>query len=159
MKILVADDEQAVRESLRRSLRFNGYDVVLAEDGEDALDQIRVEQPDLTILDLMMPKLDGLGVCRTLRSSGYDGPILMLTSRFCTSCCRIRATCWTARPSWRRSGAMTSPRPATHLRSTSGTSAGRPRQAENRALSIPSVGSVTSCGRPLRDLAALPGRS
>lgn len=81
MKILVADDEQAVRESLRRSLRFNGYDVVLAEDGEDALDQIRAEQPDLTILDLMMPKLDGLGVCRTLRSSGYDGPILMLTAR------------------------------------------------------------------------------
>ncbi|WP_293830798.1 response regulator transcription factor [uncultured Corynebacterium sp.] len=81
MKILVADDEQAVRESLRRSLRFNGYDVVLAEDGEDALDQIRIEQPDLTILDLMMPKLDGLGVCRTLRSSGYDGPILMLTAR------------------------------------------------------------------------------
>lgn len=81
MKILVADDEQAVRESLRRSLRFNGYDVVLAEDGEDALDQIRAEQPDLTILDLMMPKLDGLGVCRSLRSSGYDGPILMLTAR------------------------------------------------------------------------------
>ena len=81
MKILVADDEQAVRESLRRSLRFNGYDVVLAVDGEDALDQIRTEQPDLTILDLMMPKLDGLGVCRTLRSSGYDGPILMLTAR------------------------------------------------------------------------------
>lgn len=81
MKILVADDEQAVRESLRRSLRFNGYDVVLAEDGEDALEQIRAEQPDLTILDLMMPKLDGLGVCRTLRSSGYDGPILMLTAR------------------------------------------------------------------------------
>ena len=81
MRILVADDEQAVRESLRRSLRFNGYDVVLAVDGEDALDQIRIEQPDLTILDLMMPKLDGLGVCRTLRSSGYDGPILMLTAR------------------------------------------------------------------------------
>lgn len=81
MKILVADDEQAVRESLRRSLRFNGYDVVLAEDGEDALEQIRAEQPDLTILDLMMPKLNGLGVCRTLRSSGYDGPILMLTAR------------------------------------------------------------------------------
>ena len=81
MKILVADDEQAVRKSLRRSLRFNGYDVVLAVDGEDALDQIRIEQPDLTILDLMMPKLDGLGVCRTLRSSGYDGPILMLTAR------------------------------------------------------------------------------
>ena len=68
MKILVADDEQAVRESLRRSLRFNGYDVVLAVDGEDALDQIRIEQPDLTILDLMMPKLDGLGLLRAIRA-------------------------------------------------------------------------------------------
>lgn len=81
MKILVADDEQAVRESLRRSLRFNGYEVCLAEDGEEALDMIRAEEPDLTILDVMMPKLDGLGVCRTLRSSGYDRPVLMLTAR------------------------------------------------------------------------------
>ncbi|OIR41466.1 DNA-binding response regulator [Corynebacterium sp. NML140438] len=81
MKILVADDEQAVRDSLRRSLRFNGYDVLLASDGEEALDMIREEKPDLTILDVMMPKLDGLGVCRTLRSSGYDRPILMLTAR------------------------------------------------------------------------------
>ncbi|PAT10666.1 DNA-binding response regulator [Corynebacterium hadale] len=81
MKILVADDEQAVRESLRRSLRFNGYEVCLAEDGEEALDLIRAEEPDLTILDVMMPKLDGLGVCRTLRSSGYDRPVLMLTAR------------------------------------------------------------------------------
>ena len=67
MKILVADDEQAVRESLRRSLRFNGYDVVLAVDGEDALDQIRLEQPDLTILDLMMPKLDGVPPRRVVK--------------------------------------------------------------------------------------------
>lgn len=81
MKILVVDDEQAVRESLRRSLIFNGYEVVLAEDGEQALTTIRHEQPDLTILDVMMPKLDGLGVCRSLRSSGYDRPILMLTAR------------------------------------------------------------------------------
>lgn len=81
MKILVVDDEQAVRESLRRSLKFNGYDVVLAEDGEEALDKIREEQPDLTVLDVMMPKLDGFGVCRTLRSSGYNRPILMLTAR------------------------------------------------------------------------------
>lgn len=81
MKILVVDDEQAVRESLRRSLKFNGYDVVLAEDGEEALNKIREEQPDLTVLDVMMPKLDGFGVCRTLRSSGYNRPILMLTAR------------------------------------------------------------------------------
>ncbi|MGV0432826.1 response regulator transcription factor [Corynebacterium sp. 20_84] len=81
MKVLVVDDEQAVRESLRRSLKFNGYDVILAEDGVQALDMIRAEQPDLTILDVMMPRLDGLGVCRELRSTGYDRPILMLTAR------------------------------------------------------------------------------
>mgnify|MGYP001757890465 FL=1 len=66
MKILVVDDEQAVRESLKRSLRFNGYDVLLAEDGEEALQLIREQRPDLTILDVMMPKLDGLGVCLSL---------------------------------------------------------------------------------------------
>ena len=81
MKVLVVDDEQAVRESLRRSLKFNGYDVILAEDGIQALEMIRNERPDLTILDVMMPRLDGLGVCRELRSTGYDRPILMLTAR------------------------------------------------------------------------------
>ena len=81
MKILVVDDEQAVRESLRRSLRFNGYDVVMAQDGVQALELIESEQPDLTILDVMMPRLDGLDVCRELRSKGYDRPILMLTAR------------------------------------------------------------------------------
>lgn len=81
MKILVADDEQAVRESLRRSLSFNGYDVVLAEDGAEAVELIEKEQPTLVILDVMMPQMDGLEVCRTLRSSGDDRPILLLTAR------------------------------------------------------------------------------
>jgi len=81
MKILVVDDEQAVRESLRRSLIFNAYDVVLAEDGVEALDLISREQPDLIILDVMMPRKDGLEVCRTLRSTGFDKPILILTAR------------------------------------------------------------------------------
>ncbi len=81
MKILVVDDEQAVRESLRRSLTFNAYDVVLAEDGVEALDLIPRERPDLIILDVMMPRKDGLEVCRTLRSTGYDKPILILTAR------------------------------------------------------------------------------
>ncbi|APT84345.1 response regulator transcription factor [Corynebacterium aquilae] len=81
MKILVVDDEQAVRESLRRSLTFNGYTVVLAEDGEHALKMIQSEQPDLVILDVMMPRLDGLQVCRTLRGDGDDRPILVLTAR------------------------------------------------------------------------------
>ncbi|MDY6049267.1 MAG: response regulator transcription factor [Corynebacterium sp.] len=81
MKILVADDEQAVRESLRRSLGFNGYDVTLAEDGQQAIDLIGEVQPDLVILDVMMPKMDGLEVCRTLRANGDTRPILVLTAR------------------------------------------------------------------------------
>ncbi len=81
MKIVVVDDEQAVRDSLRRSLSFNGYDIAIAEDGEQALDVIEKEQPDLVILDVMMPKMDGLEVCRHLRSHGDDRPILVLTAR------------------------------------------------------------------------------
>lgn len=81
MKIVVVDDEQAVRDSLRRSLSFNGYDIVTAEDGEQALEVIEREQPDLVILDVMMPKMDGLEVCRHLRSHGDDRPILVLTAR------------------------------------------------------------------------------
>lgn len=81
MKILVVDDEQAVRESLRRSLRFNGYDVILAEDGEQGLAFIRQHKPDLVILDVLMPKLDGLAVCRILREEGDHTPVLMLTAR------------------------------------------------------------------------------
>ena len=81
MKIVVVDDEQAVRDSLRRSLSFNGYDIAIAEDGEQALDVIEKEQPDLVILDVMMPKMDGLEVCRHLRSHCDDRPILVLTAR------------------------------------------------------------------------------
>ena len=81
MKILVVDDEQAVRESLRRSLRFNGYDVLTANDGLEAVETVRTENPKLLILDVMMPNMDGLEVCRTLRSEGWDRPILVLTAR------------------------------------------------------------------------------
>lgn len=81
MKILVVDDDPAVRESLRRSLIFNGYAVELASDGEEALEKIQTERPDMAILDVMMPKLDGLEVCRELRSQGDDTPILLLTAR------------------------------------------------------------------------------
>ncbi|BAU95267.1 two-component system response regulator [Corynebacterium suranareeae] len=81
MKILVVDDEHAVRESLRRSLSFNGYTVLLAEDGIQALEMIEKEQPVLVILDVMMPRMDGLEVCRHLRSEGDDRPILILTAR------------------------------------------------------------------------------
>ena len=81
MKILVVDDEQAVRESLRRSLRFNGYEVLTANDGLEAVETVRAENPELVILDVMMPNMDGLEVCRTLRSEGWDRPILVLTAR------------------------------------------------------------------------------
>jgi two-component system response regulator MprA len=77
----VVDDDRAVRESLRRSLSFNGYTVDLAEDGVEALEAITNERPDALVLDVMMPRLDGLEVCRQLRSTGDDLPILVLTAR------------------------------------------------------------------------------
>lgn len=70
-----------MRESLRRSLTFNGYSVELAQDGVEALERISSDRPDAVVLDDMMPRLDGRGVCRQLRSSGDDLPVLMLTAR------------------------------------------------------------------------------
>ena len=70
-----------MRESLRRSLSFNGYSVALAQDGLEALDLIASDRPDALVLDVMMPRLDGLEVCRQLRSTGDDLPILVLTAR------------------------------------------------------------------------------
>jgi two-component system response regulator MprA len=81
MRILVVDDDRAVRESLRRSLTFNGYSVDLAVDGVDALGKVSDQRPDALVLDVMMPRLDGLEVCRRLRSTGDDLPILVLTAR------------------------------------------------------------------------------
>lgn len=77
----MVDDDRAVRESLRRSLSFNGYTVDLAEDGVEALEAITHERPDAVVLDVMMPRMDGLEVCRQLRSTGDDLPILVLTAR------------------------------------------------------------------------------
>lgn len=70
-----------MRESLRRSLAFNGYSVNLAQDGLEALESIASDRPDALVLDVMMPRLDGLEVCRQLRSTGDDLPILVLTAR------------------------------------------------------------------------------
>ncbi|HEY1971002.1 MAG TPA: response regulator transcription factor [Pseudonocardia sp.] len=81
MRILVVDDDRAVRESLRRSLAFNGYQVDLATDGQAALTAVTVARPDAMVLDVMMPRVDGLEVCRRLRGSGDDLPILVLTAR------------------------------------------------------------------------------
>lgn len=81
MRILVADDDPAVRDSLRRSLAFNGYEVSTASDGQEALDLVRDSRPDLLLLDVNMPILDGLETCRRLRAAGDDLPVLMLTAR------------------------------------------------------------------------------
>src|SRR5690606_23387608 len=81
MRSLVGDDDRAVRESLRRSLQFNGYQVDLASDGAQALEKVATDRPDAMVLDVMMPRLDGLEVARRLRSTGDDLPILVLTAR------------------------------------------------------------------------------
>jgi two-component system response regulator MprA len=81
MKLLVVDDEPAVRDALERALRANGYQVSTAVDGIDGLDRVAAEAPDLVVLDILMPRLDGLEACRRLRASGDRTPVLMLTAR------------------------------------------------------------------------------
>ena len=81
MHILVVDDDQAVRDSLQRSLEYNGYQVSTAEDGMQALARLGAVRPDAVIMDVMMPRLDGLEATRMLRSAGNDVPILVLTAR------------------------------------------------------------------------------
>jgi two-component system response regulator MprA len=81
MKILVVDDERAVRESLRRALELEGYQVELAADGEEALARLSAAPADAAILDVLMPGIDGLEVCRRLRADGNAVPVLMLTAR------------------------------------------------------------------------------
>jgi two-component system response regulator MprA len=80
-RVLVVDDDKAVRESLRRSLEFNGYEVALATDGAEALAGIGATDPDVVIMDVMMPRLDGIEATRALRTAKNDVPILVLTAR------------------------------------------------------------------------------
>jgi two-component system, OmpR family, response regulator MprA len=80
-RVLVVDDEPAVRRALERALRLDNYEVALAEDGEEALDAIARTPVDAVILDVAMPRLDGLEVCRRMRKAGDRTPILMLTAR------------------------------------------------------------------------------
>jgi two-component system, OmpR family, response regulator MprA len=80
-RVLVVDDDRSVRESLRRSLEFNGYDVSLAGDGAEALAGIAGISPDALVIDVMMPRLDGIETTKALRSAGNDLPILVLTAR------------------------------------------------------------------------------
>ena len=81
MRILVVDDDRAVRDSLRRSLEYNGYSVDVAADGAEALARTPLINPDAIVMDVMMPRLDGLEATRALRGAGNDVPILVLTAR------------------------------------------------------------------------------
>lgn len=81
MHILVVDDDQAVRDSLARSLQYSGYEVSTASDGVEALAKLAASRPDAVIMDVMMPRLDGLETTRMLRANGNDVPILVLTAR------------------------------------------------------------------------------
>src|SRR6516165_6750864 len=81
MRVLVVDDEPAVRQALDRALRFEGYETDLADDGVAALGKMGERAPDAIVLDVAMPRLDGLEVCRQLRAAGDSTPILLLTAR------------------------------------------------------------------------------
>ena len=81
MKILIADDEPQIRLGLTKNLRFEGYDVDEANNGEDSINKILSNEYDLVILDIMMPKVSGFDVCKRVRESGNMVPIIMLTAK------------------------------------------------------------------------------
>ncbi len=81
MKVLVVDDERPVREALERALKLESYEVVLAKDGMDALKAFADAPTDAIVLDILMPRVDGLEVCRRIRAAGDSTPILLLTAR------------------------------------------------------------------------------
>ena len=81
MRILVVDDEPALRSSLERALGLDRYEVELAGDGTEALDRLALAPVDAVVLDVSMPGIDGLEVCRRLRAAGDRTPVLMLTAR------------------------------------------------------------------------------
>jgi two-component system response regulator MprA len=85
VRILVVDDEAAVRGAIRRALMFDGYEVDVASDGGDAFDVMAAAAPDALIVDVLMPRVDGLELCRRLREAGDRTPILILTARHLVS--------------------------------------------------------------------------
>jgi len=80
-RVLVVDDEPAVRESIERVLRHDGFEVAVAGDGREAIRRLAVVRPDVVLLDVLMPLIDGLEVCRRMRDTGDRTPVLMLTAR------------------------------------------------------------------------------
>ena len=85
VEVLIAEDDRAVRESLARAMVLEGYRVTAVSNGAEALDAVRVAQPDVILLDVSMPLVDGLTVSRVLRSEQNHVPVLMLTARTETS--------------------------------------------------------------------------
>ena len=81
MRVLIVDDDRSLREALRRALVLGGYDTVSAANGREALTQVADSTPDALVLDVGLPDLDGLEVCRRLRDDGNRVPVLMLTAR------------------------------------------------------------------------------
>jgi two-component system response regulator MprA len=81
MRILIVDDEEAVRTAVRRALVLAGYDVEMAANGEEALSLLAERAPDAIVLDVLMPGVDGIEVCKRLRAAGDHTPVLMLTAR------------------------------------------------------------------------------
>lgn len=80
-KVLIVDDEQPIRTLLDYNLKQAGYETIVAVDGEEAIHMAVTEQPDLIVLDLMLPKIDGIEVCKRLRHREVDTPIIMLTAK------------------------------------------------------------------------------
>ena len=81
MRVLIVDDDRSLREALRRALVLGGYDTVSAANGREALAQVAEASPDALVLDIGLPDVDGLEVCRRLRGDGNRVPVLMLTAR------------------------------------------------------------------------------
>ena len=81
MRILIVDDDRALRDALRRALTLGGYEAHTAADGQDCLTKLPALAPDAVVLDIGLPRVDGLEVCRRLRAAGDRVPILMLTAR------------------------------------------------------------------------------
>ena len=81
VRVLIVDDDRALRDALRRALVLGGYETALVESGEAALAEVARSEPDAVVLDIGLPDIDGLEVCRRLRGSGNRVPVLMLTAR------------------------------------------------------------------------------
>jgi two-component system response regulator MprA len=84
-RVIVVDDDEALRNAVRRALRLDGYDVDTAVDGADALAHLERLRADVVVLDVLMPVLDGVSLCRRLRAAGDRTPVLMLTARHAVS--------------------------------------------------------------------------